>query len=274
MHAPFRLIYRGPPMTDPTRTAPSLGDLIARRYSRRDALRGSATTAATVVLGGSLLAACGSDSNQGPGDALPTVTATASPANAPAGSRVTITATATDNGSIASTSFLQVSGPLVTLSATTGLTTSFIVPGSTSPVPIVIRFTANDNLGQAGSIDVTVNAPASALTFTPVDKNRNDRVTVPAGYTVATLIATGDPIASGVAAYSNTGADADFTGRFGDNGAGFVYFGLVATGTGIDVSNNARGVLAMNHEGITQAYLHPNGPTAPGGVRPTAEVAK
>ncbi|MBN2971080.1 DUF839 domain-containing protein [Roseomonas aeriglobus] len=260
-------------MTDPTRTAPTLGDLIARRYSRRDALRGSATTAATVMVGGSLLAACGSGSS-GSSDPVPTVTATASPATAAPGTRVTITGTATDNGSVASTTFNQVSGPPVSLSATTGLTTSFIVPGGAASSTIIIRFTANDNAGQASSIDVNITASANTLTFTSVDKNRNDRVTIPAGYTVTTLIATGDPIASGVSAYSNTGADTDFTNRFGDNGAGFLYFGLVASGTGIDVSNSARGLLATNHEGITQAYLHPNGPTAPGGVRPTAEVVK
>ncbi|MFD1786581.1 alkaline phosphatase PhoX [Sphingomonas floccifaciens] len=260
-------------MTDPTRTAPTLGDLIARRYSRRDALRGSATTAATVVLGGSLLAACGSD-NGGSSDALPTVTATASPTTAAAGTRVTITATASDNGSVATTRFSQVSGSPVALSATTGLTTSFIVPGSVTGNVIVIRFTATDNLGQESFADVNITGTASTLSFTAVDKNRNDRVTVPAGYTVTTLLATGDPLASGVAAYSNAGTDADFANRFGDNGAGFLYFGLVASGTGIDVSNSARGLLALNNEGITQAYLHANGPTAPGGVRPASEVAK
>ncbi|KQN19238.1 hypothetical protein ASE86_12000 [Sphingomonas sp. Leaf33] len=261
-------------MTDPTRSAPTLGDLIARRYSRRDALRGSATTAGAVVIGGSLLAACGGGSGGSNSDPLPTVTATASPTSAAPGSRVTITGTASDNGTVTSTTFVQVGGAPVSLSATTGLTTSFIVPGAAVASTIVIRFTANDNSGQSSSVDVNITASANTLSFTAVDKNRNDRVTVPAGYTVTTLIATGDPIASGVAAYSNTGADADFTSRFGDNGAGFLYFGLVASGTGIDVSNSARGLLAMNHEGITQAYLHAGGPTAPGGVRPTAEVAK
>lgn len=261
-------------MTDPTRTAPTLGDLIARRYSRREALRGSATTAATVVVGGSLLAACGGGSDTTSSDPLPTVTATASPTTAVPGSRVTITGTATDNGTVSSTTFVQIGGSPVNLSATTGLTTSFIVPGGAVSGTIIIRFTANDNAGQSASTDVIITTAANALNFTAVDKNRNDRVTVPAGYSVATLIATGDPIASGVSAYTNTGADADFTSRFGDNGAGFLYFGLVASGTGIDVSNSARGLLAMNHEGITQAYLHPAGPTAPGGVRPAAEVVK
>ena len=262
-------------MTDISRTAPTLGDLIARRYSRRDALRGSAATAATVVVGGSLLAACGGGGNDsGTGDSPPTVTATASPTSAAAGTRVTITATATDNGSVASSTFLQVGGPVVTLSATTGTTTSFIVPGAAAASTIIIRFTATDNSGNTASTEVNVTAAASALTFAAVAKNRLDRVTVPAGYTVSTLVATGDPLASGVAAYANTGADTNFANRLGDHGAGFLYFGLVASGSGIDVSNSARGLLAMNHEGVTPAYLHPAGPTAPGGVRPAAEVAK
>ena len=261
-------------MTDTTRTNPTIGDLIARRYSRRDALRGSASVAG-VVVGGSLLAACGGGDDAGTSDPVPTVTATASPSTATTGTRVTITGTATDNGSITGTTFVQVAGPAVTLSATTGLTTSFIAPATAATTPVVIRFTATDNSANTASFDVSVVSNPAVLGFTAVAKSLADRVTVPAGYTVTTLAATGDPLASGVGAYSNAGTDADFASRLGDNGAGFVYFGVVAgTATGIDVSNSARGLLAMNHEGITQAYLHPAGPTAPGGVRPTAEVAK
>ena len=261
-------------MTDTTRTTPTIGDLIARRYSRRATLRGSASVAG-VVVGGSLLAACGGNDDAAMSNPAPTVTATASPATAGAGTRVTITGTATDDGTITGTTFVQVAGPAVTLSATTGLTTSFIAPAATGATPVVVRFTANDNSGNAASFDVTVVVNATALSFTAVAKNRNDAVTVPAGYTVTTLVATGDPLAGGVPAYTNTGADDDFTNRFGDQGAGFIYFGVVAgTATGIDVANSTRGLLAVNHEGVTQAYLHPAGPTAPGGVRPTAEVAK
>jgi secreted PhoX family phosphatase len=261
-------------MTDTPRTAPTITDLIARRYSRRDALRGSASAAAMTVVGGSLLAACGGGGGSNPSDPIPTVTATANPTTVTTGNRVTITATATDNGSVATTTFLQVSGPPVTLSATTGLTTSFIAPATTAAQTVVIRFTATDNSGGVASVDVNVAVNTSVLNFTSVAKTLNDVVTVPAGYTITTLYRTGDPITAAAGAYRNDGTDADFASRAGDNGAGFLYFGLVATGTGIDVSNARRGVLAMNHEGITQAYLHPAGPTAPGGVRPEAEVVK
>ena len=259
-------------MTD-TR-APSIGDLIAQRYSRRAALKGSASAAATVVIGGSVLAACGGGDNGSTSNPAPTVAATASPTTTTAGNRVTITATATDDGSVASTSFLQVGGAAVTLSATTGLTTSFTAPAVTASSVVVIRFTATDNSGNTASVDVNVTVGLGVLGFTAVAKNRNDVVTIPAGYAVSVLYRTGDPIAASTTAYANTGADGDFATRAGDHGAGFYYFGLVATGTGVDVSNSARGLLAMNHEGITQAYLHPAGPTTVGGARPEAEVLK
>ncbi|MHA6722497.1 PhoX family protein [Sphingomonas sp. RS2018] len=259
-------------MTD-TR-APNISDLIAGRLSRRAALRGSVTTAAGVMLGGSMLAACGDKNDTGTGDPAPTVTATAAPTTTTAGNRVTITATATDNGTITATSFNQVAGVAVTLSATSGTTTSFVAPAVSSSTTIVIRVTATDNSGNSTSTDVNVTVGVAALNFTAVAKNRNDLVTVPAGYAVSVLYRTGDPLTATTPAYANTGADTDFANRAGDHNAGFYYFGLVATGTGVDVSNSARGLLAMNHEGITQAYLHPAGPTAPGGVRPEAEVQK
>ncbi|MCB8829644.1 DUF839 domain-containing protein, partial [Escherichia coli] len=39
-------------------------------------------------------------------------------------------------------------------------------------------------------------------------------------------------------------------------------------------TSSSRGLLVMNHENITQSYLHPNGATSTGGVRPVAEVIK
>ncbi|WP_326525685.1 PhoX family protein [Sphingomonas sp.] len=262
-------------MTDLTRSAHTIGDLIARRYSRRDALRGSASAAAMTVVGGSLLAACGGGGgNASPGDPAPIVTATATPTTTTAGNRITIAASATDNGTVTGITYVQVSGAPVTLSATTGGTTSFIAPAVATVSTIVIRVTATDNSGNTGVFDLNVTASPGVLGFAAVAKNRDDRVTIPAGYSIATLVATGDPIAAGTAAYANNGSDGDFTTRIGDHAAGFVYFGLTAAGTGIDVSNSARGLLAISHEGITQAYLHPAGPTAPGGTRPTAEVVK
>ena len=50
------------------------------------------------------------------------------------------------------------------------------------------------------------------------------------------------------------------------------YFGLAATGATPDPTNNARGLLVLNHENINQRYLHPNGPSA--NPRPEAEAIK
>jgi secreted PhoX family phosphatase len=76
-----------------------------------------------------------------------------------------------------------------------------------------------------------------------------------------------------VAAYANDGTDATFSKRAGDHHDGMSYFGLSATGTP-DANGNARGLLVLNHENITQAYLHPAGATSPGGIRPEAEALK
>ena len=53
----------------------------------------------------------------------------------------------------------------------------------------------------------------AALGFASIAKNRNDVVTVPAGYTVTVLTKLGDPIAAGVPAYANNGSDSNFAQR-------------------------------------------------------------
>lgn len=250
----------------------SLGEMIERRYSRRDALRGGASAAAMAVFGGAALAACGED-KVASSDPRPTISVGQS-SQTTSGSRVTLTATATDNGSIAATSFTQVSGPAVTLSATTGLATSFIAPGVTAPTPIVIRFSATDDKGGTTTADTTITIQPAALTFAAVAKNKNDIVTVPAGYTVSVLYRTGDPISGATAAYRNDGTDTGFSTRAGDQHDALHWFGLAASGTARDDASSTRGLLVMNHENIVQPYLHANGPTTVNGARPEAEALK
>lgn len=109
------------------------------------------------------------------------------------------------------------------------------------------------------------------LGFQAVAKSLADRVTVPNGYTAQVLIATGDPLFSGVAAFRNDGTDTDFDRRCGEWHDGMEYFGLSASGQRDDRST-ARALLGINHEWLTQSFLHPNGPSpAP---RPDAEVLK
>ncbi|MGQ0700922.1 MAG: PhoX family protein [Panacagrimonas sp.] len=112
---------------------------------------------------------------------------------------------------------------------------------------------------------------ATALGFAAVPKSLADVVSVPAGYTASVLYRLGDPIAAGVSDYSNDGTDDDFESRAGDHHDGLYYFGLSAT-DGKDPTSNSRGLLVMNHENITQAYLHEVEPSA--APRPEAEVRK
>ncbi len=250
---------------------PSLNDMIDRRYSRRDALRGGASAAAMAVFGGTVLAACDSDASDR--DIFPTVSVGSSSAAVSAGGRVTITGTATDNGTVTG-AFTQISGPPVTLSSATGLTTSFIAPSIATAAPVVIRFAATDNAGQTSETSTSVTINPATLSFAAVAKNKLDVVTVPTGYTASVLYRCGDPIATGVPAFRNDGTDTDYANRAGDQHDALYYFGLNAAGTARDDNNSTRGLLVMNHENILTAYMHPAGATSVGGVRPEGEALK
>jgi hypothetical protein len=110
------------------------------------------------------------------------------------------------------------------------------------------------------------------LDFAAVPKSRDDVVTIPAGYRHRVLYRLGDPIAAGVPDYRNDGTDdpASFQHRAGDHHDGMSYFGLDRRGRW-DPDSSDRGLLCMNHEAITPAYLHPTGPTIVGGVRTNAD---
>ncbi len=118
----------------------------------------------------------------------------------------------------------------------------------------------------APSTPPTPIQPASInLSFNPVAKSLADMVTVPAGYTASVLYRLGDPIAASVAAYANDGSDAAATYalRAGDHHDGMEYFGLGANNQ-YDKNAASRGLLCMNHEAITPAFLHPTGQTISG----------
>ena len=110
------------------------------------------------------------------------------------------------------------------------------------------------------------------LGFTPVDKNLLDQVSVPTGYSARVVFALGDPLAAGTPAYLNDGSDTGFETRAGDHHDGMEYFGLNAAGTARDAGGSDRGLLAMNHEAITDQFLHTGGVTA--NPRPAAEADK
>lgn len=142
-------------------------------------------------------------------------------------------------------------------------------------------------LSACGGGDDAVAAPAPApapstriqsLNFAAVEKSRADRFVVPTGYTARDIYRTGDPIAAGVPAYSNVGTDdpATYDRRSGDCHDGVEYFGLTDAGAAPTAPGigNHRGILAMNHEYVTQQFLHAGAPTGMSGStpRPANEV--
>ena len=249
-------------------TTPHLNDLVDMRYSRRQTLRGGLSAMTAAVFGGMLLTGCDDDGQpQGvqvsAGNAVATI----------AGRTVTL-AGVVQSGTAGSVGWSQVSGPPVTLTGGSTPTATFTAPGVTTATPLVFRFTATSTDFITTTADATVTVSPASLGFTAVARSLADVVSVPAGYEVTVLYRLGDPIAAGVSAYSNTGADGDFARRAGDHHDGMTYFGLSASGATPDANNSTRGLLVLNHENITQAYLHPAGPTTVGGARPEAEARK
>ena len=116
-------------------------------------------------------------------------------------------------------------------------------------------------------------APAEVvLGFSAVAKSIADVVAIPAGYTATVLYALGDPLTAATPAYANDGSDTDFDNRAGDHHDGMEYFGLNAAGTARDPAGTERGLLVMNHEALTDQFLHTAGVTP--NPRPVAEADK
>jgi secreted PhoX family phosphatase len=117
------------------------------------------------------------------------------------------------------------------------------------------------------SLSALAAQPARSLklNFNPVAKSLRDTLTVPDGYSATVLYRLGDPISASVPDYRNDGSDtgASHALRAGDHHDGMHYFGLGSNGRhSADTSD--RGLLCLNHEAITPAYLHANGPTITG----------
>ncbi|HEV8315425.1 MAG TPA: alkaline phosphatase PhoX, partial [Burkholderiaceae bacterium] len=114
-----------------------------------------------------------------------------------------------------------------------------------------------------GDDDEETPAPLTALGFSAVAKSLADVLTMPSGYAATVLYRLGDPIAS-IADYKNDGTETgdSFTQRAGDHHDGISFFGM--SNGAWDASTSSAGLLAMNHENITSAYLHANGQTISG----------
>jgi secreted PhoX family phosphatase len=96
---------------------------------------------------------------------------------------------------------------------------------------------------------------AAPLGFTPINANKDDKVTVPAGYTASYLIGWGDPLFAGVdklgqgaSGWNNPGGLQEV--RFGYNADFIGYYPLPDYASG----NSASGLLVVNHE-YTDAEL-------------------
>jgi len=251
-----------------------LNDLIAMRYSRRETIGGIAAATAAVFSAG-LVSACGGGGGGGGAPAGMTTVSAGQNGQSRTGKRVRLVGTVSGpSGGIVG--WEQVSGPAVVLADAGTAEATFIAPAVSGPTPLVFRFSARNAGGALLTADTTIIVDVAILDFNPVAKNLDDLVTVPAGYTVTILYRTGDPIAAGLAPYSNNGTDGNFIGRAGDHHDGMSYYGLDAAGAARLDTGSDRGLLAVNHENISQVHLHPAGPTGNGVslARPEGEALK
>ena len=120
--------------------------------------------------------------------------------------------------------------------------------------------------------DETPSTTIEKLSFAAVPKGLADAVVIPAGYSASVLYALGDPLDAATPAYRNDGTDTDFDRRAGDHHDGMEYFGLSTDGTRRDANSSERGLLVMNHEALTDHFLHVNGSSAR--PRPAGESDK
>lgn len=253
--------------------APHLNDMIATRYSRRQVLRGGMSAAAAAMFGGVLLGGCGSD-GAGAGQTSGGMSVTATASGASSAGRIVTLAGAVLGGTASTVAWAQTGGPSVAVSGASAMVATFTAPAVAAGTTMTFDFTAQGAGGQSAKSSVSVTIGAAMLGFTAVPKSRADVVSVPEGYTVTVLYRLGDPLAGNVGAFSNDGGDTNYAQRAGDHHDGMTFFGLSAARNSPDTTTNSRGLLALNHENITQGYLHVAGATTSGGRRPESEVIK
>ena len=138
------------------------------------------------------------------------------------------------------------------------------------------RYIGAGALGATGAVEAQAGSTQLRLNFNAVAKSLDDLVRLPSGYSYKLLLATGDPIAPGIPAYSNSGVDeaGSFARRAGDHNDGMHFFGMNSKGRW-DSESSERALLCVNHEAITSAFLHPHGQTIVDGKRTVdTEVVK
>lgn len=134
----------------------------------------------------------------------------------------------------------------------------------------------DDDNSTPPSTTVDPEQKPTELTFSVVDKNLNDIVTVPEGYEATVLYALGDSINPSYADWddNNVPSGPSFQFRSGDCHDGMHYFGLNSSTSKFDDTVSTEGLLVMNHEYINQTFLHPTGATKVDGRRPEDEVIR
>lgn len=242
-----------------------LNDIADRRYSRRQTLLGGASATGVAVFSSALVAGLGSSrvdakSTAAPdGHRAPTVTS---------GQMVSLPVT---SGAQDDVSVKQFAGPPVEVLSEGDGSPSFIAPAVHEATTIGLNIREKKD-GRASDVrHITITVLPATMTFPAIAKNKHDRVTVPDGYSVTVVTALGDSILGKVPQFKNDGTDRDFARRIGDHGDALIFFGLGADGRRDDQSST-RGLLAQNHEDISQTYLHPNGPSPV--PRPRSEAIK
>lgn len=237
-------------------SSPTLWDLAEQQHSRRSVMRGGLAASGMAFLGAGVLAGCTDEL----GGNEPNKAAAGQEISVTSGQSVQLETTGT------STEWTQVEGPKVELIAEDNGRLSFIAPAVADLTAIVFS--------QIGGLLARIKVGPARLNFQAIAKNRNDVVTVPAGYKVTVMTRLGDPISAGVSAYKNDGTDTGFDKRIGDHGDALLFFGITPNGKRSD-NYSKRGLLVQNHENLSVQYLHPNGPTnVASGPRPEDEAIK
>lgn len=122
--------------------------------------------------------------------------------------------------------------------------------------------------GCGGDNDAVFATPVqrTGMNFTAVPKSLADQVTVPAGYTVRIVHATGDALDSSLSAYSNAGTESDdWSRRIGDHHDGMDLYFVDGSGK-YSAADTGRALLVVNHESSADAhFFHASGQTS-GGV--------
>ena len=112
-----------------------MAEIVAQRYSRRQALFGGVASTTALVFGSSLLTACGGDDGDNAGGSATAPGAIA----ARSGTVVTLSGTTTDATAV---SWQQTSGPAVTLNNALTNTATFIAPSVSSATALGFAFQA------------------------------------------------------------------------------------------------------------------------------------